>query len=204
MKQTSALQSRIRRTIAVNLQQRVADGQGAKYCTSCASALDDAVTDGRLIRSCPRCGQIAYRIPTLVAVTIVRSIVHPSHIWLIRRAVDPFIGQWALPGGYVEFDEHPEEAARRECAEELACDVEIDGLVSVHHARYDDEGVVVLCFSGFVTGGDPHIGEEVLEVRAFPLRSRPALAFNTHEEALHAWSRARGVGESSLRLSGGR
>jgi len=39
-------------------------------------------------------------------------------VLLIERALDPFIGSWALPGGFVRVDETLEAAARRELAEE--------------------------------------------------------------------------------------
>jgi len=39
-------------------------------------------------------------------------------ILMIKRANHPYIGQWALPGGFVEMDESLEEAARRELKEE--------------------------------------------------------------------------------------
>lgn len=42
---------------------------------------------------------------------------HPQ-VLLIQRAQDPFQGQYALPGGFVDINESLEEAAHRELAEE--------------------------------------------------------------------------------------
>src|SRR6266566_2332902 len=39
-------------------------------------------------------------------------------VLLIQRALDPFKGKWALPGGFVRVDETIDDAARRELAEE--------------------------------------------------------------------------------------
>src|SRR6185369_17421719 len=39
-------------------------------------------------------------------------------LMLIKRDIEPFAGQWALPGGFVRLDETVEEAARRELQEE--------------------------------------------------------------------------------------
>src|SRR5439155_11752630 len=39
-------------------------------------------------------------------------------VLLIERALEPFKGRWALPGGFVRVDETLDEAARRELEEE--------------------------------------------------------------------------------------
>ena len=156
------------------------------YCSHCGTQLTPALLEGRILGRCVDCGNVAFNNPSVVAVTVLTDAECDGDIWLIRRAIEPFIGRWALPGGYVDASEHPEEAARRECAEEVLCDVRIGKLLGVYNATFESNGVVVIAYSGVISGV-PSAGAEVLEVRRFSMANRPRLAFDTHEAAVAQW-----------------
>ena len=44
-------------------------------------------------------------------------------ILLIRRGIPPFLGQWALPGGFLRAEETVEECALREIGEDMEEDI---------------------------------------------------------------------------------
>ncbi|MBR3356952.1 MAG: NUDIX hydrolase [Solobacterium sp.] len=62
-----------------------------------------------------------YRRPSNT-VDMVLMTVHEGQLklLLIRRKDHPFIGQWALPGGFINFDEDMETAVQRELEEETS------------------------------------------------------------------------------------
>jgi 8-oxo-dGTP diphosphatase len=62
------------------------------------------------------------------------DVIIPSEgrVVLIRRASEPYIGLWALPGGFVEVGETVEQAALREAAEETGLALELARLVGVY------------------------------------------------------------------------
>jgi len=63
------------------------------------------------------------KFPTNV---VVGGIIHNNKILLIKRVKEPYLGFWSLPGGKVDFGEHPEEAMLREIKEETDLDCEFE------------------------------------------------------------------------------
>ncbi len=96
------------------------------------------------------------------------DVIIPSErgVVLIRRRSEPFEGQWALPGGFVEVGETVEEAADREAAEETGLAVEVARLVGVYSdPERDPRGHnVSVAFLARVLGGDLVAATDASEV----------------------------------------
>ena len=96
------------------------------------------------------------------------DVIIPSEngVVLIRRGNDPFRGQWALPGGFVEVGETVEEAADREAAEETGLAVEVARLVGVYSdPERDPRGHnVSVAFLARVLSGDLVAATDASEV----------------------------------------
>ncbi|MEW6637190.1 MAG: NUDIX hydrolase [Actinomycetota bacterium] len=102
------------------------------------------------------------------------DVVIPSGegVVLIRRGTDPFEGQWALPGGFVEVGETVEQAAVREAAEETGMAVEIARLVGVYSdPERDPRGHnVSVAFLARPVGGDLSAASDAAEVAVLDYR----------------------------------
>ena len=78
---------------------------------------------------CATCGFINYVNPKIVTGSIVR---HAGKILLCRRAIEPRVGYWTLPAGFMEVGETTEQAAMREAHEEANARIVIDRLLAVY------------------------------------------------------------------------
>jgi 8-oxo-dGTP pyrophosphatase MutT (NUDIX family) len=75
-----------------------------------------------------------------------------------------------LPGGSLEYGEHPEEAVLREVWEETGLNVDVGRLLLINTWRPDRVGMYYLCK---VTGGEFRPNEEVSEFAYFSLDNLP-------------------------------
>ncbi len=70
--------------------------------------------------------------PETPALTVDCVIFHGESVVLVKRANEPFKGQYALPGGFVEIGETVEQACARETLEETGLRVENLRLIGVY------------------------------------------------------------------------
>jgi len=108
---------------------------------------------------------------------------------LVRRSVEPGIGEWCLPGGFIEVGETPQEAAVRELKEELGIDIQNPRLLDVgsHLNGYYGDVLII----GFTLQIDEKLkiipGDDVSEAVYFSIENRPDLVFRVHEDFLNTW-----------------
>lgn len=108
-------------------------------------------------------------------------------VLLIQRKNDPFAGQWAFPGGFVEMDEDLQTAALRELEEETGVrDVFIEQLYTFGRPGRDPRGrVVSVAYYALVNLSEHPVtaASDADDARWFALRELPELAFD-HAEIL--------------------
>jgi ADP-ribose pyrophosphatase YjhB (NUDIX family) len=111
-------------------------------------------------------------------------------ILLVRRSVEPEIGKWTLPAGFVEGDEDPRETAARECLEETGLEVRIDDLLEVIHGREHSSGAtIVIIYTGEVLGGQLDAQDDADAAKYFSATDLPPLAFKATRVAIEGWHR---------------
>lgn len=158
------------------------------YCPRCAAPLIARLvpTEDRPRLICDR-GHILYVNPKLVVGVIPER---RRRILLLRRAIEPRVGFWTYPGGFMEIDESVEECAVREAQEETGVTVKISGLVGVYsRPGPEGPGIVSIVFRGRVTEGRVNPGREAIEGRWFDPEDIPwdDLAYETTHWALRDW-----------------
>jgi|GEM_PF-130844 len=164
-----------------------------RFCPSCGELLKavPGLEDGRQRTACTVCGGTVYQNAKPCAGVLVG---HEGRLLLVKRAKEPYLGYWDIPGGFLEIDELPGEAAVREVAEETGLEVELTELLGFYLGDYSYGDTVArslnVYFLGRVLGGDEHPGDEVTDLSWFAPDELPkAIAFEHAQEVLHDWTR---------------
>ena len=117
-------------------------------------------------------------------------------VLLIERALSPFKGSWALPGGFVRVDETLDEAARRELQEEAGLqEVFLEQLYTFGTVDRDPrERVVSVAYYALVKMADfsTKAATDAADARWFPISKVPKLAFDHAEILAAALARLKG------------
>ena len=153
------------------------------YCQRCGAPTSETYRDGRMRPVCTDCGVTTYLDPKLaVAVVIGRE----ECILLGKRGEhtrQP--DRWSFPSGFVERGEVVEEAAQRETLEETGLSVKLGPVLKL--VSSPGETVVLAVYPAIAFTGEPVAGDDLVEVRWFPLDDLPELAFPHDIEIIQLW-----------------
>jgi putative glutamine amidotransferase len=158
----------------------------AHYCPQCGAPLSTRFVHARERAVCAFCGYVHYVNPIVAAGTLVHQ---DDRILLIRRGVAPGLGKWALPSGYAEIGETPEDAAIRETLEETGLQVALERLL-IAEAFYDGDapGGVIILYAAQAESGEIAPRDDAVEARFFGLDEVPdQIAFRQHRRAIALW-----------------
>lgn len=160
---------------------------GWRVCPRCGGEIERGDDRAR----CPACGSVYYASakPTACALCVDER----GRVLLARRANEPFKGSWDLPGGFLEEDEHPLDALRRELMEETGLEVEPLEFVGAWLDRYPygthTASTLNLYWTARVLAGSPKAADDVAELGWFRPDELPAenqLAFHI-ADVLRVW-----------------
>lgn len=150
-----------------------------KYCHFCGKRLTEKHIEGRTRKYCVKCREPIYENPIPATCIIVAD--PQNRILLVKRSVEPKTGQWCLPGGFMELDETPEEAALRELKEETGIEGKIEMLLGITSNPSPLYGTVLI--SGFLVkefSGELIAGDDASDVACFSMDDMPVVAFQSH------------------------
>jgi 8-oxo-dGTP diphosphatase len=154
-----------------------------RYCPRCGGGLDKRVVKPtepeRLV--CQSCSFIFYQDPKVVAGTVFTL---NGGIVLLKRGVEPSMGKWVFPGGYVDRGESVKDAAIRETREESGLDVRLGPLLNVY--SYSGSPNVIIVYTAEIAAGELAASDESVEAATFSPSTIPwnELAFMSTKDAL--------------------
>lgn len=135
-----------------------------KFCADCGSKVEQRVPvgDNRLRHVCPACGTIHYQNPRMVVGTLP---VWEGRVLLCRRAIEPRLGYWTLPAGFLENGESAADGALRETLEEACARVALIAPYTMVSVPQIDQ--MHILFRAELIDTDFSPGSESLDVRLF-------------------------------------
>ena len=167
----------------------MAEYDDTNYCQRCGHTLEQREFEGSPRPTCPSCGFIVFLDPKVAVVVLVEAC---NKLLFVQRGVEPQIGKWCFPGGYVDRGEEVEAAARREVREETGLKVDITGLIGVYSLEANP--VIVVAYSGRMAGGELVAGTDAQDAGWFDVGALPDLAFPHNVLIIEDWEQTQKAG----------
>ncbi len=161
------------------------------FCPVCGSELLIAEIENRLRKKCSSCSWIHYDNP--LPVTIAYTLNAENKLLVVRRAHHPGYNEWALPGGFLESGETPQEGCLRELKEETSLDGNIEHLIGAYHRHSEMYGsLLVVAYKVTVDNPEISINHELFEAGFYSFETIPPIRLILHRNIISDAKQQRG------------
>jgi len=124
----------------------------------------------------------AYLDPKVVGIGILEE---DNKVLLVKRGIEPGIGKWSMPSGYINRFEKVEDAVERELLEECGIIVKAEWVSGVYSTN--NSPIILLVWHLKFISGELKPLDETLDVGYFDLNNLPQLAFDHDLEIISDW-----------------
>lgn len=156
------------------------------FCSNCGKEVHLAIIPGDTVKRffCPSCGTVHYQNPKVIVGCLA---LHDDKVLLCRRAIEPRIGRWGIPAGYLENGETIEAGAVRETYEESYGVVAEPKLHCIYNLPHLNQ--LYIYFVGSLVSWDFKPNSETSEAALFAYDEIPwsELAFTSNRFALEKY-----------------
>jgi len=170
-----------------------------KFCSNCGAAVALKIPAGDTLprHVCDACSTIHYQNPKMIVGCIAEW---EDRVLLCRRAIEPRLGLWTVPAGFMENGETTAQGAARETLEEANARVEVGPLYAMYNIPHINQ--VYILFRARLLDLDFSAGTESLEVQLFDEKDVPweSIAFATVRNTLNHYYADRKAGEYRFHL----
>ncbi|AMN46744.1 ADP-ribose pyrophosphatase [Steroidobacter denitrificans] len=134
------------------------------FCPNCGQPLTRKIPPGdHLLRYvCTACGTIHYQNPRIIAGCVIET---EGKLLLCKRAIEPRLGYWTHPAGFMENGESVAQGAAREAMEEALAKVKIGSLLSIVNVLHAHQ--VHITYRATLAEPGYGVGVESLETRLY-------------------------------------
>jgi ADP-ribose pyrophosphatase YjhB (NUDIX family) len=170
------------------------------YCSECGKAVALRIPPGDHLPRfvCDACGTIHYQNPRIVAGCVAEW---RGRILLCKRAIEPRLGYWTIPAGFMANGETTMAAAARESHEEALAKVDIGSLLAIVHVLHANQ--VHMMYRATLVDGTFGTGAESLESKLVEESEVPwsDIAFPSVDYALRRYFADRSAGREDLHIT---
>jgi 8-oxo-dGTP diphosphatase len=147
----------------------------------CGVGLGTIEIGGKDRLACNDCEFVHWDNPKPVTATLVPI---DGGLVLVKRRFEPYVGDWCLPGGFIEAIEHPAESAAREVLEETGLIIAEPRLIDATTPGHEIN-VVILFYIARMAGGQLVAGDDASDVGVFTQDKLPKnVAFELHRNII--------------------